>query len=42
MRGMCVKCSQAEIKQIQRVMSHIQKNYPKEYAKILKQYQAGF
>jgi len=41
MRGMCVKCSQTEIKQIQRVMSHIQKNYPKEYAKMLKQYQSG-
>jgi len=42
LRGMCVKCSQSEIKQIQRVMSHIQKNYPKEYTKILKQYQSGF
>nr|WMS58737.1 chemosensory protein gene 6 [Neotoxoptera formosana] len=42
MRGMCVKCSQTEIKQIQRVMSHIQKNYPKEYTKMLKQYQSGF
>ncbi|CAH1721144.1 ejaculatory bulb-specific protein 3 [Aphis gossypii] len=42
LRGMCVKCSQSEIKQIQRVMSHIQKNYPKEYTKMLKQYQSGF
>lgn len=42
LRGMCVKCSQTEIKQIQRVMSHIQKNYPKEYTKMLKQYQSGF
>ncbi|XP_015367246.1 PREDICTED: putative odorant-binding protein A10 [Diuraphis noxia] len=41
LRGMCVKCSQSEIKQIQRVMSHIQKNYPKEYTKMLKQYQSG-
>ncbi|XP_025414914.1 ejaculatory bulb-specific protein 3-like [Sipha flava] len=42
LRGMCVKCSPAEVKQIQRVMSHIQKNYPKEYAKMINQYQNGF
>ncbi|VVC24354.1 Insect odorant-binding protein A10/Ejaculatory bulb-specific protein 3 [Cinara cedri] len=41
LRNMCNKCTQSDIRQIQRVMSHIQRNYPKDYAKILNKYQNG-
>nr|AYN07335.1 chemosensory protein 7 [Yemma signatus] len=38
LRGNCPKCSPQEVRQIQQVLSHIQRNYPKEWAKILRQY----
>ncbi|BES88222.1 chemosensory protein [Nesidiocoris tenuis] len=38
LRGACPKCSPNEVRQIQQVLTHIQRHYPKEWAKILKQY----
>nr|ANA10244.1 chemosensory protein 2 [Adelphocoris suturalis] len=38
LRGACPKCTPSEVRQIQQVLSHIQRHYPKEWAKILKQY----
>ncbi|CAH1397025.1 unnamed protein product [Nezara viridula] len=38
LRGTCPKCSPQEVRQIQQVLSHIQRNYPKEWSKMLKQY----
>ncbi|XP_050525826.1 putative odorant-binding protein A10 isoform X4 [Daktulosphaira vitifoliae] len=38
LKGNCSKCTENEIKQTKRVLSHIEKNYPKEYARLLKQY----
>ncbi|KDR23456.1 ejaculatory bulb-specific protein 3-like [Zootermopsis nevadensis] len=41
LRGSCPQCTPDEMRQIQRTLSHIQRNYPKEWNKIVKQY-AGF
>ncbi|XP_046678397.1 ejaculatory bulb-specific protein 3-like isoform X1 [Homalodisca vitripennis] len=41
LRGACPQCSDQETKQIQRVLSHIQRNYPKEWSKIIQQYATG-
>nr|ARW29607.1 chemosensory protein 2 [Corythucha ciliata]AVM86428.1 chemosensory protein [Corythucha ciliata] len=38
LRGACPKCTPTEVRQIQQVLSHIQRHYPKEWSKILKQY----
>lgn len=38
LRGSCPQCSPSEMKQIQRVLGYVQKNYPKEWNKILQQY----
>ncbi|XP_073972946.1 putative odorant-binding protein A10 [Rhodnius prolixus] len=38
LRGACPKCTPSEVKQIQQVLAHIQRHYPKEWSKILKQY----
>ncbi|PSN34940.1 hypothetical protein C0J52_23547 [Blattella germanica] len=38
LRGSCPQCSPDEMRQIQRTLSHIQRNYPKEWTKIVKQY----
>ncbi|XP_050441408.1 ejaculatory bulb-specific protein 3-like [Adelges cooleyi] len=40
LRGMCAKCSPTEVKQVERVLSHLQTNYPTEYSKIIKEYQS--
>nr|AYN71370.1 chemosensory protein 22 [Oedaleus infernalis] len=41
LRGACPTCTPEETRQIQRTLSHIQRNYPKEWSKLVKQY-AGF
>lgn len=38
LRGNCPNCSPQEVRQIQQVLSYIQRHYPKEWNKILKQY----
>nr|AKI84399.1 CSP16 [Holotrichia parallela] len=38
LRGACPQCSPAEVKQIQKVLGYVQKNYPREWNKILQQY----
>ncbi|KAK9752116.1 Insect pheromone-binding family, A10/OS-D [Popillia japonica] len=38
LRGACPQCSPGEVKQIQRVLGYVQKNYPREWNKILQQY----
>ncbi|GLV31204.1 uncharacterized protein CBL_12279 [Carabus blaptoides fortunei] len=38
LRGSCPKCTPDEMRQIQRVLSHIQKNFPKEWNKIVQQF----
>ncbi|XP_014259654.1 ejaculatory bulb-specific protein 3-like isoform X2 [Cimex lectularius] len=38
LRGACPKCSPTEVRQIQQVLVFIQRNYPKEWNQILKQY----
>ncbi|XP_033223366.1 ejaculatory bulb-specific protein 3-like [Belonocnema kinseyi] len=41
LRGSCPQCSPEETRQIQKVLSHIQRSFPKEWSKIVQQY-AGF
>ncbi|XP_054286202.1 ejaculatory bulb-specific protein 3-like [Macrosteles quadrilineatus] len=41
LRGACPQCSPKETEQIKRVLSHIQRHYPKEWAKIIKQYSSS-
>ncbi|XP_017302505.1 ejaculatory bulb-specific protein 3 [Diaphorina citri] len=38
LRGACPQCTPAETRQIQKVLSHVQRNYPKEWAKIIQQF----
>ncbi|XP_077290924.1 putative odorant-binding protein A10 [Arctopsyche grandis] len=38
LRGSCPQCSAHETRQIQKILSHIQKNYPKDWSKIIRQY----
>nr|AIX97116.1 chemosensory protein 8 [Rhyzopertha dominica] len=38
LRGSCPQCTPKESKQIQRVLAYVQKNYPKEWNKVLQQY----
>ncbi|GJQ69036.1 hypothetical protein Trydic_g6207 [Trypoxylus dichotomus] len=38
LRGACPQCTPAEVKQIQKVLGYVQKNYPREWNKILQQY----
>uniref|UniRef100_A0A8D9BM19 Ejaculatory bulb-specific protein 3 n=1 Tax=Cacopsylla melanoneura TaxID=428564 RepID=A0A8D9BM19_9HEMI len=38
LRGNCPQCTPAETRQIQKVLSHVQRNYPKEWAKIIQQF----
>ncbi|CAG2057750.1 unnamed protein product [Timema podura] len=38
LRGACPQCTPEETRQIQRTLSHIQRHYPKEWSKIVKQY----
>ncbi|XP_011300672.1 putative odorant-binding protein A10 isoform X2 [Fopius arisanus] len=36
LRGSCPKCTSEEALQIKKVMSHIQRKFPKEWAKLIK------
>ncbi|KAI8434378.1 hypothetical protein MSG28_012427 [Choristoneura fumiferana] len=38
LRGACPQCSPQETKQIQRTLSYVQRNFPQEWAKIVRQY----
>lgn len=38
LRGACSQCTPDETRQIQRTLSHIQRHYPKEWSRIVKQY----
>ncbi|KAK9881113.1 hypothetical protein WA026_014461 [Henosepilachna vigintioctopunctata] len=38
LRGSCPQCSPQEKRQIQKVLAYVQKNYPKEWNKMLQQY----
>ncbi|XP_044258879.1 ejaculatory bulb-specific protein 3-like [Tribolium madens] len=38
LRGSCPQCTPQEMKQIQKVLAFVQKNYPKEWNKLLHQY----
>ncbi|KAJ3646630.1 hypothetical protein Zmor_024209 [Zophobas morio] len=38
LRGSCPQCSPQEMSQIKKVLAFVQKNYPKEWNKILQQY----
>nr|QHN69077.1 chemosensory protein 5 [Sirex noctilio]QHN69084.1 chemosensory protein 5 [Sirex nitobei] len=38
LRGACPQCSPEEIRQIKKVLSHIQRSFPKEWAKVVQQY----
>ncbi|XP_043279157.1 putative odorant-binding protein A10 [Venturia canescens] len=38
LRGSCPQCSPDETRQIKKVIAHIQRVYPKEWAKVVKQY----
>ncbi|XP_071449801.1 putative odorant-binding protein A10 [Hetaerina americana] len=42
LRGSCPNCSPQEHRQIQRVLSHVQQNFPREWAKIVKQNTGAF
>ncbi|XP_046750261.1 ejaculatory bulb-specific protein 3-like [Diprion similis] len=38
LRGACPQCSPEETRQIQKVLSHIQRNFPREWSKVVRQY----
>lgn len=38
LRGSCPQCSPQETRQIQKVLSHIQRNYPREWSKLIREY----
>nr|WBU77206.1 chemosensory protein [Odontothrips loti] len=38
LRGACPQCSPQETRQIQKVLSHIQRNYPREWSKLIREY----
>lgn len=38
LRGACPQCTPQETKQIQRTLSYVQRNFPAEWAKIVRQY----
>ncbi|CAG9116901.1 hypothetical protein JYU34_015735 [Plutella xylostella] len=38
LRGSCPQCSPQEARQIRRTLAHVQRNYPWEWAKIIRQY----
>ncbi|THK32840.1 allergen Tha p 1 [Diachasma alloeum] len=38
LRGSCPQCSREETHQIKRVLSHIQRQFPREWSKVIKQY----
>ncbi|XP_012257736.1 ejaculatory bulb-specific protein 3-like [Athalia rosae] len=38
LRGSCPQCSPQETRQIQKVLSHIQRNFPREWSKVVQQY----
>ncbi|XP_015603660.1 ejaculatory bulb-specific protein 3 [Cephus cinctus] len=38
LRGSCPQCSPEETRQIKKVLSHIQRSFPKEWSKVVQQY----
>nr|APG32547.1 chemosensory protein [Conogethes punctiferalis] len=38
LRGACPQCTPQETKQIQRTLSYVQRNFPQQWAKIVRQY----
>nr|QKK82654.1 chemosensory protein [Histia rhodope] len=38
LRGACPQCTPQETKQIQKTLSYVQRNYPQEWAKIIRHY----
>nr|CAJ2313461.1 Ejaculatory bulb-specific protein 3 [Metisa plana] len=38
LRGACPQCSAKEVRQIRRTLAYVQRNYPKAWAKIVRQY----
>ncbi|CAH2267279.1 ejaculatory bulb-specific protein 3-like isoform X1 [Pararge aegeria] len=38
LRGACPQCSSQETQQIQRTLSYVQRNYPQQWAKLVRQY----
>ncbi|KAK6633445.1 hypothetical protein RUM44_004052 [Polyplax serrata] len=38
-RGSCPQCTPTEMRQIQKVLLHMQRNFPKEWARIVRTYQ---
>ncbi|XP_043487836.1 allergen Tha p 1-like isoform X1 [Polistes fuscatus] len=38
LRGSCPQCTPEETRQIKKVFSHIQRSFPKEWAKVVQQY----
>ncbi|KAF5282109.1 hypothetical protein FQR65_LT14427 [Abscondita terminalis] len=38
LQGSCPQCSPQELRQIQKVLAHVQKNFPKEWNKIIRQF----
>nr|AWT23370.1 CSP6 [Hycleus phaleratus] len=38
LRGNCPNCTQQELRQVQKILAFVQKNYPKEWNKVLQQY----
>ncbi|KAF5285435.1 hypothetical protein FQA39_LY16689 [Lamprigera yunnana] len=41
LQGSCPQCTPQESLQIKKVLSHVQKNFPKEWNKIVRQYGSG-
>uniref|UniRef100_A0A1Y1KY12 Uncharacterized protein n=1 Tax=Photinus pyralis TaxID=7054 RepID=A0A1Y1KY12_PHOPY len=41
LRGSCPQCTDQEMKQVQKVLAHVQQYYPKEWNKIIQTYGSG-
>ncbi|KAK4881906.1 hypothetical protein RN001_005225 [Aquatica leii] len=41
LHGSCPQCTPQELRQIQTVLAHVQKKFPKEWNKIIRQYGSG-
>ncbi|KAF2882236.1 hypothetical protein ILUMI_23937 [Ignelater luminosus] len=41
LRGSCPQCSPQEMRQVQKVLAYVQKNFPKEWNKMLQLYSSG-
>ncbi|XP_017778633.1 PREDICTED: putative odorant-binding protein A10 [Nicrophorus vespilloides] len=38
LRGSCPQCTPMEMRQIQKVLAHVQRNFPNEWSKVINQY----